>query len=81
MKVNSIFPLLFYVSIVLKSGFSIFCGTFCMERCVQIMFDLEIIHSMAFPAALEVLRAMKSQGVPFNKDTLTLACATCYKLV
>lgn len=24
---------------------------------------------------------MKSQGIPFNKDTLTLAAGTCYKLV
>lgn len=34
-----------------------------------------------FLAALEVLRIMKSQNVPFNKDTLTLAFGTCYKLV
>lgn len=31
--------------------------------------------------ALELLRDMMSQGVPFNKDTYMLACATCYKLV
>nr|XP_057921012.1 pentatricopeptide repeat-containing protein 2, mitochondrial isoform X1 [Doryrhamphus excisus] len=30
--------------------------------------------------ALEVLRSMRSQGVPFNKDTLMLASAVCYKL-
>ena len=30
---------------------------------------------------LEILREMKSQGVPFNKDTYMLAFATCYKLV
>ncbi|XP_040014331.1 pentatricopeptide repeat-containing protein 2, mitochondrial [Xiphias gladius] len=30
--------------------------------------------------ALEVLRTMKNQGVPFNKDTQTLAAGTCYKL-
>ncbi|XP_034048682.1 pentatricopeptide repeat-containing protein 2, mitochondrial isoform X2 [Thalassophryne amazonica] len=30
--------------------------------------------------ALEVLQTMKSQGVPFNKDTFTLACGTCYKM-
>ncbi|XP_070781053.1 pentatricopeptide repeat-containing protein 2, mitochondrial [Enoplosus armatus] len=30
--------------------------------------------------ALEVLRTMRNQGVPFNKDTLTLASGTCYKL-
>lgn len=33
-----------------------------------------------YEAALEVLRAMRSQGVPFNKDTITLAFGTCYKL-
>ena len=31
--------------------------------------------------ALEVLSEMKSQGVPFNKDTYMLACGICYKLV
>ncbi|KAM9793420.1 pentatricopeptide repeat-containing protein 2, mitochondrial [Syngnathus typhle] len=30
--------------------------------------------------ALEVLRCMRSQSVPFNKDTLLLASAVCYKL-
>ncbi|XP_019727737.1 pentatricopeptide repeat-containing protein 2, mitochondrial [Hippocampus comes] len=30
--------------------------------------------------ALEVLRSMRSQSVPFNKDTLMLASAVCYKL-
>ncbi|XP_067430769.1 pentatricopeptide repeat-containing protein 2, mitochondrial [Thunnus thynnus] len=30
--------------------------------------------------ALEVLRTMRKQGVPFNKDTLILAAGTCYKL-
>uniref|UniRef100_H3CPX0 Pentatricopeptide repeat-containing protein 2, mitochondrial n=1 Tax=Tetraodon nigroviridis TaxID=99883 RepID=H3CPX0_TETNG len=33
-----------------------------------------------YESALEVLRIMRSQCVPFNKDTLTLACGTCYKL-
>uniref|UniRef100_A0A087YBS8 Pentatricopeptide repeat-containing protein 2, mitochondrial n=1 Tax=Poecilia formosa TaxID=48698 RepID=A0A087YBS8_POEFO len=33
-----------------------------------------------YESAMDVLRTMKSQGVPFNKDTLTLAIATCYKL-
>ncbi|TMS08478.1 Pentatricopeptide repeat-containing protein 2, mitochondrial [Larimichthys crocea] len=31
--------------------------------------------------ALDVLRTMKKQGVPFNKDTMMLAFGTCYKLV
>lgn len=31
--------------------------------------------------ALEVLRTMRFQGITFNKDTLILAAATCYKLV
>ncbi|XP_034753143.1 pentatricopeptide repeat-containing protein 2, mitochondrial isoform X1 [Etheostoma cragini] len=30
--------------------------------------------------ALEVLRTMRNQGVPFNKDTLILASGICYKL-
>lgn len=38
-------------------------------------------HLLAVSVALEVLRAMRSHGVPFNKDTLTLAFGTCYKLV
>lgn len=36
---------------------------------------------LAVSAGLEVLRTMRSQGVPFNKDTLMLAFGTCYKLV
>lgn len=31
--------------------------------------------------ALEIVGEMKSQGVPFSKDSFTLAFATCYKLV
>ncbi|XP_044031404.1 pentatricopeptide repeat-containing protein 2, mitochondrial isoform X2 [Siniperca chuatsi] len=34
----------------------------------------------SYENALEVLRTMRNQGVPFNKDTLTLASGTCYKL-
>uniref|UniRef100_A0A3B5KU22 Pentatricopeptide repeat-containing protein 2, mitochondrial n=1 Tax=Xiphophorus couchianus TaxID=32473 RepID=A0A3B5KU22_9TELE len=34
----------------------------------------------SYEGAMDVLRTMRSQGVPFNKDTLTLAMATCYKL-
>ncbi|KAM3874017.1 pentatricopeptide repeat-containing protein 2, mitochondrial [Diretmus argenteus] len=33
-----------------------------------------------YESSLEVLRDMKNQGVPFNMDTFTLACGTCYKL-
>ncbi|KAF6716159.1 Pentatricopeptide repeat-containing protein 2, mitochondrial [Oryzias melastigma] len=33
-----------------------------------------------FTGALEVLKSMRSQGLQFNKDTLTLAAGTCYKL-
>lgn len=36
---------------------------------------------LAIAAALEVLQAMRRQGVTFNKDTLTLAFGTCYKQV
>lgn len=31
--------------------------------------------------ALEVLRTMRKEGVPFNNDTQILAVGTCYKLV
>ncbi|XP_022074788.1 pentatricopeptide repeat-containing protein 2, mitochondrial [Acanthochromis polyacanthus] len=34
----------------------------------------------SYKSALEVLRTMKNQGISFNKDTLTLATGTCYKL-
>ncbi|XP_041667212.1 pentatricopeptide repeat-containing protein 2, mitochondrial isoform X2 [Cheilinus undulatus] len=34
----------------------------------------------SYEYALEVLRTMNSQGIPFNKDTLILASGTCYKL-
>uniref|UniRef100_A0A3B4TXV4 Pentatricopeptide repeat-containing protein 2, mitochondrial n=2 Tax=Seriola dumerili TaxID=41447 RepID=A0A3B4TXV4_SERDU len=34
----------------------------------------------SYENALEVLRTMRNQGVPFNKDTHTLAAGTCYKL-
>lgn len=34
-----------------------------------------------FPGGLDVVGKMKIHGVPFNKDTFTLAIATCYKLV
>ncbi|XP_028457808.1 pentatricopeptide repeat-containing protein 2, mitochondrial isoform X1 [Perca flavescens] len=34
----------------------------------------------SYENALEVLRTMRNQGVPFNKDTLTLASGICYKL-
>ncbi|XP_053195710.1 pentatricopeptide repeat-containing protein 2, mitochondrial [Scomber japonicus] len=34
----------------------------------------------SYENALEVLRTMRKHGVPFNKDTLTLASGTCYKL-
>ncbi|KAM6985286.1 pentatricopeptide repeat-containing protein 2, mitochondrial [Aplochiton taeniatus] len=33
-----------------------------------------------YESTLEVLREMKNQGVPFNKETFTLAFGTCYKL-
>ncbi|XP_036973234.1 pentatricopeptide repeat-containing protein 2, mitochondrial [Acanthopagrus latus] len=34
----------------------------------------------SYERSLEVLRTMRSQGVQFNKDTMTLAIGTCYKL-
>uniref|UniRef100_A0A665WYK8 Pentatricopeptide repeat-containing protein 2, mitochondrial n=1 Tax=Echeneis naucrates TaxID=173247 RepID=A0A665WYK8_ECHNA len=33
-----------------------------------------------YEEALEVLRTMRKQDVPYNKDTMTLATGTCYKL-
>lgn len=40
-----------------------------------------IIKAVIITGALEVLRVMRNQGVSFNKETFTLAYATCYKLV
>lgn len=40
-----------------------------------------IFQTLAITGSLEVLRTMRSQGVQFNKDTMTLAIGTCYKLV
>ncbi|XP_023135317.3 pentatricopeptide repeat-containing protein 2, mitochondrial [Amphiprion ocellaris] len=34
----------------------------------------------SYKSALEVVRTMKNQGISFNKDTMTLATGTCYKL-
>ncbi|XP_029941365.1 pentatricopeptide repeat-containing protein 2, mitochondrial [Salarias fasciatus] len=33
----------------------------------------------SYETALEVLKTMRNQGISFNKDTVTLATATCYK--
>ncbi|KAA8584397.1 hypothetical protein FQN60_008182, partial [Etheostoma spectabile] len=38
------------------------------------------IPILAITDALEVLRTMRNQGVPFNKETLILASGICYKL-
>lgn len=43
--------------------------------------DPSLLKASIVPGAMEVLRTMRSQGVPFNKDTMTLATGTCYKLV
>lgn len=37
--------------------------------------------SLISVGALTVMAEMRNQGVTFSKDTYTLACATCYKLV
>lgn len=34
----------------------------------------------SYESALEVLKTMRNQNISFNKDTVTLATATCYKL-
>ncbi|XP_028274116.1 pentatricopeptide repeat-containing protein 2, mitochondrial [Parambassis ranga] len=54
-------------------------GFFNDTTSFNITIDMLFIKGL-YETALEVLRTMRHQGQPFNKDTLTLATGTCYKL-
>ncbi|XP_077087224.1 pentatricopeptide repeat-containing protein 2, mitochondrial isoform X2 [Siphateles boraxobius] len=54
-------------------------GFFPDSTSFNIAIDILFIKQ-CFESGLEVVGEMKKQGVPFNKDTFTLAFATCYKL-
>ena len=53
------------------------------QRNLWLSFDhmLIILQTLIITGAMGVLRTMRNQGVPFNKDTMILASGTCYKLV
>ncbi|XP_047665555.1 pentatricopeptide repeat-containing protein 2, mitochondrial isoform X1 [Tachysurus fulvidraco] len=49
--------------------------------CTSFNLAIDLLFSKGqFEGVLELIREMKAQGVVFNKDTFTLAFATCYKL-
>ncbi|RVE66020.1 hypothetical protein OJAV_G00122310 [Oryzias javanicus] len=54
-------------------------GFFIDTTSFNIAIDMLFIKGL-YERALEVLKNMRSQGLQFNKDTLTLAAGTCYKL-
>ncbi|XP_023816792.1 pentatricopeptide repeat-containing protein 2, mitochondrial isoform X1 [Oryzias latipes] len=54
-------------------------GFFLDTTSFNIAIDMLFIKGL-YERALEVLKSMRSQGLQFNKDTLTLAAGTCYKL-
>nr|XP_046230626.1 pentatricopeptide repeat-containing protein 2, mitochondrial isoform X2 [Scatophagus argus] len=54
-------------------------GFFTDSTSFNIAMDM-LFTKGSYEDALEVLRSMRNQGVPFNKDTFTLAFGTCYKL-
>ncbi|XP_055791932.1 pentatricopeptide repeat-containing protein 2, mitochondrial isoform X1 [Salvelinus fontinalis] len=54
-------------------------GFFSDSTSFNIAIDMLFMKGL-YESALDVLRDMKNQGVPFNKDTFTLATGTCYKL-
>ncbi|XP_056288523.1 pentatricopeptide repeat-containing protein 2, mitochondrial isoform X2 [Pseudoliparis swirei] len=54
-------------------------GFFCEATSFNITMDM-LFTKGSFENALVVLRTMREHGVPFNKDTLTLATAICYKM-
>lgn len=54
-------------------------GFFNDTTSFNITVDMLFLNA-SYQRALEVLRSMKNQNVSFNKDTMTLAAATCYKL-
>ncbi|KAK6305066.1 hypothetical protein J4Q44_G00238460 [Coregonus suidteri] len=54
-------------------------GFFSDSTSFNIAIDMLFMKGL-YESALDVLRDMKNQGVPFTKDTFTLATGTCYKL-
>ncbi|CAB1318794.1 unnamed protein product, partial [Coregonus sp. 'balchen'] len=54
-------------------------GFFSDSTSFNIAIDMLFMKGL-YESSLDVLRDMKNQGVPFNKDTFTLATGTCYKL-
>ncbi|XP_048115729.1 pentatricopeptide repeat-containing protein 2, mitochondrial isoform X1 [Alosa alosa] len=54
-------------------------GFFSDSTSFNIAIDM-LFMKECYDGALEVVAEMRKQGVTFNKDTHTLACATCYKL-
>ncbi|KAM9735456.1 pentatricopeptide repeat-containing protein 2, mitochondrial [Menidia menidia] len=54
-------------------------GFFIDTTSFNIAIDMLFIKG-SYESAMDVLRTMRNQGVAFNKDTITLATATCYKL-
>ncbi|TNN68111.1 Pentatricopeptide repeat-containing protein 2, mitochondrial [Liparis tanakae] len=54
-------------------------GFFSEATSFNITMDM-LFTKGSFENALVVLRTMREHGVPFNKDTLTLATAICYKM-
>ncbi|KAM6902132.1 pentatricopeptide repeat-containing protein 2, mitochondrial [Xenentodon cancila] len=54
-------------------------GFFIDTTSFNIAMDMLFIKGL-YETAMEVLRSMRSQSVNFNKDTVTLATAICYKL-
>ncbi|XP_073716737.1 pentatricopeptide repeat-containing protein 2, mitochondrial [Misgurnus anguillicaudatus] len=54
-------------------------GFFSDSTSFNIAIDM-LFNKGCYESGIEVVGKMKNQGVPFNKDTFTLAMATCYKL-
>ncbi|XP_056602159.1 pentatricopeptide repeat-containing protein 2, mitochondrial [Triplophysa dalaica] len=54
-------------------------GFFSDSTSFNIAIDM-LFNKGCYESGLDVVGKMKSHGVPFNKDTFTLAIATCYKL-
>ncbi|XP_041825609.1 pentatricopeptide repeat-containing protein 2, mitochondrial [Melanotaenia boesemani] len=54
-------------------------GFFIDTTSYNITIDMLFIKG-SYESAMEVLRVMRNRRVPFNKDTITLEIATCYKL-
>ncbi|XP_028318903.1 pentatricopeptide repeat-containing protein 2, mitochondrial isoform X2 [Gouania willdenowi] len=54
-------------------------GFFIDTTSFNIAIDMLFIKGL-YEEALEVVKTMRNQSVPFNKETVMLATATCYKL-